>query len=902
MILLLVACAEPGRHARTCPLSEPECALREQLGVPLDAPHVLMFGQTSHLDIDWQKTFDAYYDDYVETVFFGADTLLQNDDRAYYGIAEMAFLQEHLRRHPDAEDSLRTAVKRGALRIIGGGMTSPDTMLPETELLARDYLDGARFADESLGARASAAWLPDSFGHSGTAPDVLVAAGFSSVAFSRLDGALTAYEQFTKADQPLKPGSHAAFLAAAGSADFRWRGVGGATILAHYMAQPRLYCAGDNIDYQEDLEVPGGHLGPFMGGDTDFTDARVDQYFAELAAYSPTPYAFVPVGCDFASPKAQLISYLDGYNERCYKETGVWAVAAPFDDYAALIAPHADELPEIQGELSPYYTGFYGSRPGVKRAVRDAARPFFTAEPFAAVLGEEGAALHAAAAPAMSLLTRADHHDFVTGTANDDVTNGEQLPLLADAEREGNTYLSGVMDALAHRIPPTEGSLARVLAINASGATRDDLVTVSLPSDLPAFYAEANGSTVPYEQVSPDGGKTVLWRFALDRMPPFGWRSIEIFAGERKHNVVSPTVEYLGDDGLPRTENSATHVVLSNQNVRATFTKASRFYLTSLIIDEREAIASPSFGVTDYVDDGGLWRLGNEMDGCGLELVEPSADLPEETTYTTEESVSRVTVAFASPDGTVREATLDSGSSSLDLAITTSAAEGTTRTVSWAFVDPVGAALLTSAPGGSIERPKTGLYAPTFWPAVDWVKVGKWAVFLRQSTGVTGEIGGGSPLPGGVEIIAARDARSEKCDVEGGTGSDTERHRIEWRIARVSSTTDAENQAQAYNRPVVAARVGPGPADGDLPAEASLASLTGAGTISGIKPAEDGDGVVVRLLLNGSSTLSLSSLLPAGVISEADLLERGGSAEFDRNSLLFDAETNGSITTLRVRP
>ena len=63
-------------------------------------------------------------------------------------------------------------------------------------------------------------------------------------------------------------------------------------------------------------------------------------------------------------------------------------------------------------------------------------------------------------------------------------------------------------------------------------------------------------------------------------------------------------------------------------------------------------------------------------------------------------------------------------------------------------------------------------------PAVEWVEVAGWAVLLRQSTGVR------MSTPGDVELMAARDARAEKCDAEGGSGSDAGKHRFEWRIGK----------------------------------------------------------------------------------------------------------------------
>jgi hypothetical protein len=187
-----------------------EAELRTRLGIPPEARRVIVFGQASHLDINWQKTFSEYYRTWVENIFLSARAILDAQPRAFYSIAEMAFLRHHVEAHPEELAPLAAHARRGALRIVGGGMTSPDTLLPETELLVRDFLYGARFAEETLETRAEAAWLPDSFGHAGTLPDLLAAAGYASVGFGRIDGSLTFLEMFQ--GRSLRPGSTAQTL------------------------------------------------------------------------------------------------------------------------------------------------------------------------------------------------------------------------------------------------------------------------------------------------------------------------------------------------------------------------------------------------------------------------------------------------------------------------------------------------------------------------------------------------------------------------------------------------------------------------------------------------------------------------------------------------------------------
>ena len=204
MFFAVPACS----HSPTDGPHTPEGDLRAQLGIPPEARTVVLFGQNAHMDVDWQRTFDDFYQTWVGGILVAARELTADQPRAFYSVAEMAYLKHHIEQHPEELAALRAEAGRGALHIVGGGMTSPDTVLPETEMLARDYLLGARFSEETLGVRPRSAWLPDSFNYAATAPDLLVAAGFESVGFARVDGAPTPLETI-KHKTTLCPGSSA---------------------------------------------------------------------------------------------------------------------------------------------------------------------------------------------------------------------------------------------------------------------------------------------------------------------------------------------------------------------------------------------------------------------------------------------------------------------------------------------------------------------------------------------------------------------------------------------------------------------------------------------------------------------------------------------------------------------
>ena len=893
-LVLLIALFGCGDNSESVPDRPPgEAALRTKLGVPTHAKRVIVFGQNAHLDIDWQHTFDDYYTMFVGDLLIAARQLLDDQPRAYYSIAEMAYLQHHLDVHPEELAAVRADSQAGRWRIVGGGMTSPDTLLPETEMLTRDYLYGIQFAEDSLDAHPRAAWLADSFGHGAGAPDLLVAAGYTSVAFSRIDGAPTLTDQVLDRRTTPLPGSTADQLAQIGSADFIWRGSGGAKILAHFLSGTGLYCEGDNIDYSELLEPAGGHIGAYKGTDQAFTDASIDRYIGELEPNAKTPYVFVPVGCDFASPKDKLIEYLDGYNARRAGDSGVYAVVAPFEDYETLVAFHADALPEIDQELSPYYMGFYGSRADLKRLTRDAARPFFVAESYATLLGTAGVAIMRTAGPQLSKLTRSDHHDFVTGTSADLVVTSEQLPLLAETQAAGRAALRQVAEGIAALIPAAPGTTSRALAFNASSAAQDDVVELDVATTngaTPAIHALANGSELPLELI--EAPSQIQARFRVEvGVVPFGWQAIDVVPGAARVPAVAVRLALLDDSNLPATGNAITRVVLTNAHVRAEWDRTGgAFGLASLVIDGAEAIAQPSLIVHDYHDDGGLWRLGNEMPGCRLTLL--AATTTTETVRVLEQGALRVRIAFVGADAT-REATLGANEVGLDLAVVTGAAQATTRTVSIALASPVDARLTTSVPGGAVVRPLQHVYTPTFWAAVDFAQVGSWAVLLRQSTGVRMD------TPGELELMAARDARQEACDLEGGSGSDSGTHRIEWRIVPAADAVAAAIAAQAFDRPIeLSAVTGVG---SGLPPSGGLITVDG-GLVSAIKPADRGVGNVVRVVaLGGMVTIHMSTWLSHATTTAVDLAERNlGALAVRGDDLVFDPAA-GSIASVRLQ-
>jgi hypothetical protein len=164
---------------------------------------------------------------------------------------------------------------------------------------------------------------------------------------------------------------------------------------------------------------------------------------------------------------------------------------------------------------------------------------------------------------------------------------------------------------------------------------------------------------------------------------------------------------------------------------------------------------------------------------------------------------------------------------------------------------------------------------------------------------------------GEVELMTVRNAAPEQCDVEGGTGTDPDSHRIEWHLLHAPEPADAAQAAQAVNRPLLLVPMAPDATPAptpDLPASGSLLGIdpSDRGIVLSLKPAERGDAraIIVRaLLLPGPLTLQLPSALVGRPIKRVDALERElDDLGITKETVTLDRERFGAIATVKIEP
>ena len=424
-------------------LSRQEIAYRKKLGIPEKARRVLLFSESSHWDLDWLFTSEQYYRRYVRHNLDIALRELQNEPRRVYSIECIFFLKMYWDGNKDKQKLIRDLVNQGRLRLTSSGMTTADTLIPSSEAILRDFLIGQEWLRENgMDQEPTLAYFPDSFGTSHALPALLNAAGFTQTAITRVDGMFFMGCEFALNSKgyPL-PGSTAERLQSKEkSMDFVWRTAEGAEVLTHWNAFT--YGMGDLLAYSGLSRV---YLFPVAVSNRSdrHVAKRIEQYVNQLTPLSRTPYLYCPIGTDFISPTPGLVGLLDRYNRNHYPDTGIWVVNAGLDDYLNLVGFHREDLPVIEMDPNPYWTGFYTSRPALKRSAITLVKKLLLAETHSLENPDQKGARRdqTKLREIWDEMIVSNHHDFITGTSPNRVVEGEQKPLLLAAHRKADVIL-----------------------------------------------------------------------------------------------------------------------------------------------------------------------------------------------------------------------------------------------------------------------------------------------------------------------------------------------------------------------------------------------------------------------------------------------------------------------------
>ncbi len=710
LVFLLTAGCEPGGDA-PAPAGDPLQKTCKELGIADGHCNgILILSQAGHLDWDWQNWFPTMADGsspIVNQSYFGcggiscdqttascnapkptscifssAEQLLTASDRYRYSVCEMAFLRHFADSLPDSFERMKNS---GGLRIVGGGITSPDNLLPHGETFLRNYLVGKTWM-ASVGLDwTGQIWLPDDFGHDSQLPTMLQAMGAEGVGFARVPGACDGFGQDGDRETSTATRLLGKIPGDPGGVDFFWQANDGSQILSHWMQDH--YGQGNKVATGGSLyTTPEDQALCTNQQQRDQGNPQIEGFIGNNQPVSPTPFVYVPVSGDFIMPVGtgdetpDLLQIVDAWNtsDKGHPPNGIAAMVGTFNDYVQLVSRHVEQSSaetlatrsfhdvDRPFEPTPYWMGFYASRTGLKGLHHQTTRTLLAAETFTAVSGTvdddsgDDGAVAASLFEIWNDLVPSTHHDYITGTAIDSVFNDtsfegkEQLALLKNTLLDAQSALSSAISAITSQVSVSEPS---VVVFNSLGLSRQGLVEVGDGAQKQVICADA--PSLGYQVQPLDQSCSDLGDVSVELLP---------------------------------NQNQPTTIVLTNKYLRATITKESNWSISSLVDLETpmvEMFNQPANDLDFYTDWGDIYGFGYECNQ-EFEVSTDSQDPVSEVEVEQEDLRIRITTRVSYNSETfTKQYTLQAGEPLLRMTTTGSAPSNTTVTVGFPFSDAI---------------------------------------------------------------------------------------------------------------------------------------------------------------------------------------------------------------------
>ena len=776
---------------------------------------------TQHLDVAylWERS-PAGEDLMIECFERALQMLEERPSRAFRFSRSTAWSFHVLElRRPDLFPRVAEHVRSGRIEVAGGQWVEPDNVLPGGEAMVRQGLYGQSYFADRFGKTARVAWNPDVFGHPATLPQILRGCGLEGYYFHRCIP--------TSAGGQIK--------------QFTWRGQDSSEVLClagNWRGEPVREALEECI---QDIRTTGLPMS-FLA-----TGANSDRRVTMEPGW---PASFDEVRADRRGADAD------------------WSFAEEVVDD---MRDYRERLPVIEGDLGFQFTGTYTTEGNIKRRNRRMEALLADTEKLAV-----SALLQGFAYPADGLreawrdLCVNGFHDIICGTCYQYI-HEEALDLYARIE----TRTHAAQGAAWAHLHGADSSESGITLFNSLSYERQE--PLLLPSTM------AKNLPGPMQEVEGPAGESLLLTLT-PAVPPFGFAM-------------------LGSGKAPGPLSASAHpgvLVLENQYLRAEIDGATGELrgLTDLARGEEVlSLELPSNRLVFYGDRTPLenfepWYIDYTGEAFESEVVD-APRITEDGPVRVSVSTGRRGILGSDLPPTLVEQHLQLYS---DLPYLVVALQGNwqARNVllkaefDFPFpcsrvVSELGFGVLETRPGSQrgaqiVQKDSSvedGLEHGSEIPDPD-LPMHRWVDYEGEGRGVAILNDGkyGFDLSSrGVRLSLMRAPRHRDGNLVG-LGEFSFNYAIlphpgDWRSA------DIPFQAVRFNHPL---RWHPGEVCPDLAARGrGLLSVSRRGIeISAVKPAEDGDGLILRLFdsFGTGGEVTLSSALPLEGVKDNDLIEQ----------------------------
>ena len=138
----------------------------------------------AHLDPTWLWDWREGLNEGLITVRTILD-LMDENPKLTFMRGEASIYQHIEKQDPTTFALVRRMIETGRWDVVGGTYVQPDTNLPATEAIARQFAVGQSYFRRAFGKVPRVGWAADSFGHSAGLVEIMAAAGMTGFAFTR---------------------------------------------------------------------------------------------------------------------------------------------------------------------------------------------------------------------------------------------------------------------------------------------------------------------------------------------------------------------------------------------------------------------------------------------------------------------------------------------------------------------------------------------------------------------------------------------------------------------------------------------------------------------------------------------------------------------------------------------
>lgn len=180
-----------------------------------ERPHITVSGH-AHLDVGWMWPYWRTRQKIAHTVS-NVLGLMERYPQYHYSQSQPQVLQWLKEDLPEVYARVKKRVAEGRFELVGAMWVETDCNLTSGESLIRQIMHGTRFTQQEFGVTPRHIWLPDVFGYSAALPQIMRGCDIPVFMTTKIS-----WNQFNR--MPCDT--------------FRWRGIDGSEVLTHFITAP----------------------------------------------------------------------------------------------------------------------------------------------------------------------------------------------------------------------------------------------------------------------------------------------------------------------------------------------------------------------------------------------------------------------------------------------------------------------------------------------------------------------------------------------------------------------------------------------------------------------------------------------------------------------------------------